>query len=139
MPTTREMIRGVAHPSVDYQIHMEELETISATADRNIFYAKYAAFIVAVELLVKTTIAAHDTNYWTHQAVNNTGAADLCATAPHTKATGGTAMTSDTAWDLSVDQNRTLAAGDVLQWTATKSASGADLVNPAVNVTYYWL
>jgi len=139
MPTIRELRRGVNPVAIDYMTNWTEMETISATADRNIFYSYVAAYIVAVKLFAKTTVAANDTNYWTIQVVNNTGAVDLVATAPTTEATGGTAITSDTAWDVGVDQNLTLAAGDVLQLTATKTAAGADLVNPMVAVVYYWI
>ena len=140
MPTIAQLKRGIkpAGAKQTYIQQMNEYETISATADRNCFYAYQAAIIVAVRLTVKTTIAANDTNYWTMQIVNNTGPVNLCSSAPTTKATGGTAMTSDTAWSLGVDQNLTLAAVDVLQWTATKTSSANALVNPTCTVVYYW-
>jgi hypothetical protein len=119
--------------------------TISATTAIPIPLPALAGRIVRVAIVATTTVAAHDTNYWTFGVVNKgaagdgtAAAVDAAAAANSSKATGGSAVTahaqraltlSVTPADLAVS-----AGGDTLLLTATKAASGADLVNLTVLV-----
>jgi hypothetical protein len=106
--------------------------TISATTAIPIPLPALAGRIVRVAIVATTTVAAHDTNYWTFGVVNKGAAGDGTAAAVDAAAAANSqrALTlSVTPADLAVS-----AGGDTLLLTATKAASGADLVNLTVLV-----
>lgn len=115
--------------------------TIGATANV-ILTVPYDCVLVSVSLLVSTTVAANDTNYWTFSAINKEtggGSTALFASsdANTTKATGGSAVTAYTKRAMTLHgtaANLNLEGGDVIAFTATKTASGADLVEPCLVV-----
>jgi len=97
----------------------------------------------AAKIVVKTTVTTSDTDYWTFAIVNkgqsgSGSTAMLAATDANTsKATGGSAITAYTARALSLNgtpANLAVAAGDVLEITATKSGSAANLVELGVDI-----
>jgi len=118
-------------------------DTLSATGTVKIPLPNVAGTITAIRLNVDTTVAANDTNYWTFTAVNKgpagTGTTDVLALsdANTTKLTGGSALTNFVQRALTLHgtgANLIVAAGDVLLLTATKTASGANLVVLQVQV-----
>lgn len=114
--------------------------TLSATGDIGMFAPRHKCTIQAVKLLVKTTITANDTDYWTFTMTNNTGTVTLLASsdANTTKATNGSGITAYTLRSLTLHGSNSLviAAGDVCYLTATKSGSAANLVDPKLVVDY---
>lgn len=121
------------------------LGTISATAIFLIPTPGFACHIAKAALVVGTTVATDDTNYWTVDLMNKgpagTGTtATLAATdANTTKTTGGAALTANVARALSLhgtSGNLDTAADDVLKLTLTKAASGANLVNAALRLDF---
>lgn len=111
------------------------LGTLSATGEAIIIAPGVAGSISAAQFVVKTTVAADDTNYWTFRLINK-GNADadmiLATDANTTKLTGGAALTGYTARSLGLHAtpaNLVIAASTVLFFTATKTASGANLVD----------
>jgi hypothetical protein len=123
------------------------LGTVSATKAINIPLPPFAGTLARASLVVTTTVAANDTNYWTAGLVNKGAAGagstvmvDASAAANSTKVTGGSAATafvqraltlSGTPANLDVS-----ASGDVLVLTLTKTASAADLVDLSVKLDF---
>lgn len=108
------------------------LGAVTATDEISLFSAeRSAARVIACYLLVSTTHAAHDTNYWTFQLQNKgaagTGTTDLLSAAQSTKITGGTAITKHVAYDITPNQNQELAIGESLSLVATKVAAATSL------------
>lgn len=97
------------------------LGTVAATGNAYVFTTNRPVYIERIDLVSSTGIATSDVNFWAVQVYNVTGAVDLASTAPTTMTTGGTAVTADTIWSVTPDQNQTLAAGDVLQIQFTKT------------------
>jgi hypothetical protein len=97
-----------------------------------------AGTITRIAIEVTTTVAANDTDYWTFGVLNkgtggsgSTVVVDSTAAANSTKATGGSALTNFVQRDLtltSTPADLVTAAKDSLLLTATKAASGANLV-----------
>lgn len=120
--------------------------TISATTsvDKVLGSLPRNATITAIKLTVNTTVAAHDTNYWTFAVTNRTSGAGttvlLAATdANTTKATGGSAVTAYTARTLTLTSTTAdllVDEGDLISFTATKAASASDLVDCTLEVFY---
>lgn len=114
------------------------LETVSATAAFRIIAPSFATRLVKARLVVETTVAADNTNFWTFDLVNR-GAAGVGTTpmliasdANTTKTTGGSGITGDVARTLSLHGtvgNLDAAADNVLRFTATKAAAAANLVS----------
>jgi hypothetical protein len=120
---------------------------ISATTSPKIvvFRAARAVTITGLSFTVGTTLASHDTNYWTLAATNETQSESLLASSDlnTTKATGGiasggglVAFTASSATLTGTTANLNLDAGDVVTITATKAASAVDLVNLTTFVSY---
>jgi hypothetical protein len=118
--------------------------TLSATGDFVVPLPNVAGTISRIGLVVETTVAANDTDYWTFGVVNKGAAGggtavvvDATAAANSTKATGGSACTAYVQRDLTltgVAGDKIVTAKNVLLVTCTKAASGADLVGLAVVV-----
>ncbi len=104
----------------------------SATDQRYLFVAPYDCTIDQVWLVSDTAITAHDTNYYTFQVQNLTAAAALLSSAQTTKVTGGTAITADTPYAVSPDQNATISDGDVLELQVTGAGSPTTLATAEI-------
>ena len=113
---------------------------VAATLVAAAFRAHVAGTINAIYLLVTTTVAADDTDYWSITATDRgTGEATNVITAARTsQITGGFAITAHTPWTLgTIDPTHgVLAAGDVVSVTFTKAASGANLVGGALVIEF---
>lgn len=120
------------------------LGTISATTELPpIVMPPAAGTITAVRLAVKTTVAQSDTNYWTFSGVNKGPAGSgstallLATDANTTKTTGGSGLTNYVARSLGLTAtaaNLDFAASDCLVFTATKTASAANLDNAVLEI-----
>jgi len=88
-----------------------------------VFVAPKACYVKSAKLVSLLALAANDTNYVTITLKNVTQTTAMAATAKTTKATGGTAFVANTAWDITIDQENTLAAGDVIQLSITPSTN----------------
>lgn len=124
-----------------------QLGTISATSSFRVILPAHVGTIARVSIAVGTTVSANDTNFWTFALVNKeAGGAGTTATlaatdANTTKATGGSAITADIKRNLTLHGtagNLNTAAEDVLVFTATKTASAANLVEAtlAIDITF---
>ncbi len=91
-----------------------------------------------VVLVSDTGVTAHDTNYWSFQIANLTDAGNLMAAAVTTKATGGTAITADTGYRLTPDQNNTLGVMEVIEFQATEAATATDLSGAQLMLSVKW-
>jgi hypothetical protein len=121
------------------------LGDVTATKAFSLVSPDHAARVVSAQLVVKTAITANDTNYWTFGLANK-GPAGSGSTAilaagdtSTTKATGGSGLTAYVVRSMSLnatDANRNTAANDVLEFTATKTASAADLVQATLKVEW---
>ena len=121
------------------------LGTFSATDFLDVIVPNCVGTLVKASILVTTTVAVSDTDYWTFDLMNK-GAADagttamLAATdANTTKATGGSALTANIVRNLTLhgtSANLVVAAQDVLRLTATKAASGANLVKLVLKLDF---
>lgn len=119
--------------------------TISATGDILVACPSYAATVSRIALVVTTTVAADDTNYWTFSALNKgpsgsgTTALLTASDLNTTKDTGGSGLTNYVARAMTLhgtSANLNTAANDVLVFTATKTASAANLVNAVLLVEF---
>ena len=121
-----------------------DLGTLSATeAAKIIPLPNFAGKLVRATLTVETTVAASDTDYWTF-AITNKGAAGAGSTAMlaatdanTTKATGGAGLVNFDQRVLTLHgtaANLDVAAEDVLIFVATKTASGANLVDAVLKL-----
>lgn len=119
--------------------------TLSATdATITIPLPNHAGTISRISVEVTTTVAANDTDYWTFGVINKAAGGagavvvvDGTAAANSTKVTGGSALTNFSQRDLtltSTPADLVHAAKDTLLLTATKAASGANLVALTVRV-----
>lgn len=95
---------------------------LDATDEKRVFIAPRKCYVRAAWLVTETALAIDGTNYRSFQLTNVTDSEDLIATAL-TTFTGGTAITADTIYALTPDQNNQLDAGDVLELVQTKTAS----------------
>jgi len=97
----------------------------------------YTMDVIEAALLVETTVAADDTDYWSVNVRNITAGNDLLAAAKSTQITGGTAITQFVPWVLTAAQNNTaIAAQSVIALTLTKAASAANLDEPVLQLVY---
>lgn len=114
-------------------------QTINASGEIAYFSPRHKMTLQHVYIAVKTTIAAHDTNYQTFTLVNK-GQAGIGTTAMlkvddlnTTKSTGGVGLTGYKVQELVLHGtagNLAVAKNDVLVFESTKAASAPDLVNP---------
>lgn len=115
--------------------------TLSATGTCLLVAPPFAATLTGVRLVVTTTVATSDTDYWAFSAVNKgaagSGTTAVLSTAATntTKATGGAGLTNYVDRELTLHgtgANLVCAANDVIELTAAKSGSAANLVNLVV-------
>jgi len=118
------------------------LGAVSSTTTFCVFVAPAAGYLNSCKLVTKNVIAANDTNYWTI-ALTDKGAAgagtDTIASKT-TKAEGGAAFASYTAWDIGTlsSTHKVLAAGDVVTLTLTKTESAVALAEAAVMLEFVY-
>lgn len=121
----------------------DSVGTVSATTSFTTRVPK-AGTITGAAIVVQTTVTTDDTNYYSVGVINKTTGAgtavvvDTSAAANTSKTTGGAAFTADTLRALTLTSTAAdlvVAAGDELEWTFTKSASGANLVSLEVSAT----
>lgn len=119
-----------------YQRHASSvlLGTVGATGDHFVYHADKAVVVEKITLVSDAGVAASDTDYFSFQVRNLTAAADLLSAAQTTMATGGTAIVADTAWDITPNQNATLAAGAILELQVTKTLAPSDLTRCTIFV-----
>lgn len=110
------------------------LGTVSATTTWNIITPPYAGSLVSAKLIVTTAISRDDTNFWSFTLTNSSNAdADMVITATDVNKTKLTFLNllAKTPTDLTVHgtaANLAFTASSGLLFTATKAASGANLV-----------
>lgn len=117
------------------------LGDLSATFVFRMALPPNAGTISAISFLEGAAVAADDTNYWKWKVVNKgTGGAgtntivDDTNAANSTKATGGAALSANIPRALVLGVTLTHAAGDVLEFTVTKTAAPTTMTGCAVRV-----
>lgn len=113
--------------------------TIGATDASFLFIAPCACTIERVDLVASGGVATSDTDYWSFMVSNITATADLMSAAKTTKTTGGTAITADTVYPFTLDQNQNLEQGDILELALTETVTGggpSDILDAIAIVTY---
>ncbi|MGE5610859.1 MAG: hypothetical protein ACM359_16530 [Bacillota bacterium] len=117
------------------------LGTIAATKFLPIVAPAYAATIVSAHLLVDTTLAANDANYWffalQKRGAAGTGSTDLLDSGAvnSTKVTGGSGLTANVARSLGLHAtaaNKDTLAAEGLTLACTKTGTPADLSNASL-------
>lgn len=137
---------------VNFRKSSGEATSVDATSSLAIFIAPVQCEIIDVGLAVTTSVAAHGTNTWSIQIVNQTGNLDLLSAAFDTDSAnsgnGGRSLTEDTLASLCDSvannkkpnglylQNAVLAKGDVLVLTATEANTATALANPVIVIKY---
>jgi len=111
------------------------LGQIDASDQKRIFVAPAKCYVKDVWLITETGAALHGTAYHSFQVKNVTDAEDLMAAAV-SYLTGGTAITADTPYKLTPDQNNLLQEGDVLELDVTKVSTPTALEECAGSVVY---
>lgn len=107
--------------------------TLSVSDNKYVALGMPACTVVDAFLVSELGVASSGTDIWTFQVRNLTAAVNLRSSA---KSTNGSAITADTQYALGLDQNLTIAAGDVLQFQATKAASPNNLQELAIALKY---
>lgn len=100
--------------------------TLSATDQKRVFVAPSKCYVRGAVLVTETADPVDGTDYWSFKLVNVTQTKDLNSAAK-TNFTGGTAITGDTPYALTPDQNNELARDDVIEFQATKAGSATAL------------
>ena len=113
----------------------QTLGDVSASNDHFLFIAPCNLKIINVQFVTETTDAIDATDFWTFQIANLTDSVNLMA-AVVTNETGGTAITADTPYDLTPDQNQDVNKGDVLELQMVKAASATTLAAAACFIHY---
>jgi len=115
---------------------VDRIGGISASDDRFIFVAPSACVVTKAYLVSDTATSSSDgTDNYEFQVENKTQAEDLASSA---KSTNGAEIAGDTAYDLGLDQNLTLAAGDVLELQITKNNAPTDLSSAEVSAFLHY-
>jgi hypothetical protein len=102
------------------------LGQLDATDQKRVFVAPAKCYIRAAWLTTETALAIDGTDYRSFQLNNVTDSEDLLAAAVTTY-TGGTAISADTPYAITPDQNNQLDALDVIELVQTKAASATAL------------
>jgi hypothetical protein len=126
-------------------VAVSSLADLSATTAFNVVVPQGANTLKAARVSVKTAITANDTNYWTFALTNKGAAGDgstamlAASDANTTKSTGGSGITAYVARALTIHGtagNLAVTPGHVLEFSATKAASGANLVELVVELEF---
>ena len=116
------------------------LGAVSATTSQVVFVAPTAGSLNAAKIVTKDVVAANDTNYWTFTLTDlgAAGAGTDKIVEKTTKATGGSALAAYTPLSLGTlsTTHKVLAAGDVVLFTATKSADATALAEAALMLEF---
>lgn len=116
------------------QVATVPIGTLSATDNKYLFIAGTGVHVISdVVIVSELGVASSGTDYWTFVVQNLTAAVALKAVA---KTTNGSALTANAAYAFGLDQNLTLASGDVLQLQATKTGSPNALTECLAVVRY---
>lgn len=115
------------------QTHVVHLGTLSATDEKFCFVAPANCTILSASIVSELAVASSATDYWTFQIRNLTAGVNLAATA---KTTNGAAISADTAYALTTDQNLSPATGAVLEFQATKTLNPNNLQELLLVLTY---
>lgn len=109
------------------------LGTVGATGDYFTFSPNSTTIVTGVSLVSDAGVAIHGTDYWSAQLRNLTKAVNLLS-AVKTTFTGGTAITADTPWTMTPNQNTIMSSGDVMEIQFTKTNAPADLTKCTIFV-----
>lgn len=97
--------------------------------------APRAGVVSSAGFVVDTTVATDAANIWTIGIINTSNSnaviADIANAANSNTTTTGSAFTADTLRALTITSttaDKTVSAGDILEWTFTKASSAANLV-----------
>jgi len=90
-----------------------------------------------IVLTTETADAIDTTNYWSFQVVDVTNTLNLLATAV-SNYTGGTAISADTPYRITPDQNNELGTSTVIELSVTKAASATELVECSIDIHWHW-
>lgn len=115
------------------------LGAVSATTSQIAFVAPCAGVINSVKLVNKNAVTADDTNYWTFTLTDKgTGAGVGKIVEKSTKSTGGSALAAYVALSLGTPDatHKIMAIGDVVLFTATKTASATALAEAALLIEF---
>lgn len=120
--------------------------SLSASDQKRIFVTPAISYfpdnmqlkIKEVLLTSETSDPIDGTNYWSFNVKDVTNSVDLLS-ADVTNFTGGTAITADTPYRLTPDQNNTLGANTVIELDVTKAASATQLDECSVTVVTEWV
>lgn len=106
------------------------LEGIANGGENYHIYAAPDAHVVSsIKIISDTTTSGSDgSNNYAFVIRNVTQGNDLYSVSGG-KTTNGAEITADTVWDVTVDQNLTLAAGDVLELQITENGTATDLTS----------
>lgn len=114
---------------------------VTGTLDLLIPGPPQAMVVDSIRMVSSTAVAADGTDKWTFNLTNLTQAVELFSTDPSTEAVesgiGGGAVTADTTYVLTPDQNASLAAGDVLELTFTEGGT-VDPLGGSFSVEIWW-
>ena len=116
------------------------LGAVSATTSQVAFVAPTAGSLNAAKIVTKVAVVANDTDYWTFTLTNlgAAGAGTDKIVEMTTEATGGTGLAAYTPLSLGTldETHKVLAAGDVVLFTATKSADATALAEAALMLEF---
>jgi len=126
--------KGSTDAPFEIKTAIHNLGAISASGNYFLTVAHSDIKISKVKLVVDTTIAIDTTNYWQAQLANLTQIDDLLSTADNMNY--DSALTADTPYTITPDQNQYLRDGDVLELQLTKVSSADNLSGLLVEVEY---
>jgi len=116
------------------------LGAVAATTSQVAFVAPTAGSLNAAKIVTKNAVAANDTNYWTFTLTDlgDDGTGTDKIVEKTTEATGGSGLAAYTPLDLGPlnATHKVLAAGDVVLFTATQSASATALAEAAIMLEF---
>jgi len=115
------------------------LGTIAATTSFSLIGPAAASTLTAAVLLQQSTIAAHDSNYWTFALTNQRTANPMLAITPgnSSRLTGGTGVTAAVVRPLQMHPtpaNLAAAVNEPIEFTVTKTGTPADLVRATLRL-----
>jgi len=122
----------------------DHFAALSATAQVTFFTAAEAAEIIDISLLSDTATTSPDaSNEWTWSLRNVTQSLELFSGTVGTftalGGVGGGELAVETAYHLVVDQNGTIAADDVLRFTATKVGTATTITRLALQLGGHYI
>ena len=110
------------------------LGDISSAGDHFILQVPGDLSVEDILLASSAGVTANDSNYWSFQVRNLTQSLDLLSSPQTTQATGGTAITADTPYSITPDQNADVANGDLLELQISSTGSPGALAGVLISV-----